>query len=180
MTIQIIKSSLKNVFEIRPIIQKDIRGNFVKFFRSSTFIEHGLSANFTEDFYSTSKAGVIRGLHFQLPPLNGAKLVFCVAGNVMDVALDLRKDSPTFGCHQVFDLSEDLCSGVYIPIGVAHGFYVKSKFATILYKVGAEYSLEHDSGILWSSAGIEWPTEDPIISTRDRGLVRLENFSSPF
>jgi dTDP-4-dehydrorhamnose 3,5-epimerase len=159
---------------------KDTRGSFVKVFLESRFQEQGLATDFREDYFSFSNAGVLRGLHFQLPPKDHAKLVYCLQGKVLDVALDLRKGSPTFGQHQIFELSGDKANMLYLPKGLAHGFYAVDGPAVLVYKVTSEYDSKCDTGILWNSAGINWPTLSPVMSDRDRSFVTLAEFNSPF
>jgi dTDP-4-dehydrorhamnose 3,5-epimerase len=149
---------------------KDHRGTFVK-----------LPADFDtgEEFYTISGHHVLRGLHFQLPPAAVAKLVCCVWGSVMDVVLDLRRGSPAFGCHEARVLDSDNPKMVMIPPGVAHGFCVLGNRALMLYKQNGVYSREHDAGIRWDSAWINWPY-NPIISNRDNDFPHMDDFESPF
>jgi len=167
-------------FELRPIILKDSRGRFVKTFDENLFAEKGLETNYKEEYYSVSKRGVLRGLHFQLPPKDLAKLVYCVSGEVFDVVVDLRVNSPTYGSFKSFILNADQGCMVYIPRGLAHGFYTISQEAVMLYRVTALYSPEHDAGILWNSVNIPWPDDNPMTSERDNEFVPLSEFSSPF
>jgi dTDP-4-dehydrorhamnose 3,5-epimerase len=144
-------------------------------------IKHScLDTHYTEEYFSRSKQNVIRGLHFQLPPEECVKIVYCIDGEVMDVVLDLRVDSPTYGKYEIFNLNDRLANILYIPIGLAHGFYTKSKTATMMYKVSKSYAPDYDAGIHWDSAEIPWPTKTPIISTRDSEFISLDKFQSPF
>ena len=165
---------------LRPRIAADSRGRFVKIMHAEFFAAHGLRSDFREQYYSVSTMGVIRGFHFQVPPMAHVKLVTCVAGRVMDVVVDLRRGSPQFGRHEVFDLSEDTGVILYIPVGCAHGFLTRSESATLLYDVSSVYAPECDMGVRWDSAGVAWPVADAIISTRDRELPPLYGFDSPF
>lgn len=173
-------TKIPGCFEILPAILKDERGFFVKTFHRDVFAEHGLTTQFAEEYYTGSHRGVLRGLHFQVPPMDHVKLVTCVAGTVLDAVVDLRIGSPWYGKHAVFELSSDKANMIYLPAGLAHGFYVLSASAVLMYKVTSVYSPAHDSGILWNSAGIPWPGTDPLISKRDGGFVRLDDFKSPF
>ena len=165
---------------IRPRIQRDARGHFVKIFQHSAFRELGLRTDFVEEYYSVSRRGVLRGLHCQLPPHAHAKLVYCVAGTVMDVGLDLRRVSPTYRQHIVRELSAENGAAMYLPAGMAHGFYVRSEAATLIYKVTSEYAPLHDTGVRWDTAGISWPEQSPTVSERDSLLPSLDTFESPF
>jgi dTDP-4-dehydrorhamnose 3,5-epimerase len=129
---------------------------------------------------TVSAKGVLRGLHFQLPPHDHAKLVYCTAGEVMDVAVDLRVDSPTFRQFVCLTLSADQGNMIYLPPGLAHGFYTLSDSATLVYNVTTVYAPSHDAGIRWDSVGIPWPDQDPRVSERDHGFVAMEVFDSPF
>jgi len=170
----------KTVFEIISSIHEDQRGCFRKTFQDSVFRQLGMPVDFSEEYYSVSKKNVLRGLHFQLPPMDHEKIVYCPLGKVMDVVVDLRKKSDSFGQYQIFDLSAEKGNMIYIPKGFAHGFYTLSDEAIMMYKVTSLYSKEHDSGILWSSLGIPWPTTSPILSERDQSFLHLSDFDSPF
>lgn len=175
-----VESKIPGCYEIRPHIHKDERGVFVKTFHVSAFASMGMCTNYAEEYYSVSNKGVIRGMHFQLPPHDHIKLVYCTDGAVMDVIVDLRKGSPTFGKHASFKLSSEKANMIYIPKGIAHGFCVLSERATMIYKVTSVYAQESDCGIRWDSAGICWPIADPILSVRDQRFSSLEQFESPF
>lgn len=174
------ETDLPGCMEIIPRIFRDERGLFVKTFHNECFARHGLITDWREEYYSVSRRGVLRGLHFQLPPHDHEKLVYCTAGTVLDAVVDLRNGSPTYGRHVVLELSAAKGNMLYIPRGFAHGFYVLSDSATMLYKVSSVYSSDHDRGILWSSVGIEWEVEAPILSPRDMQLPHYCDFSSPF
>lgn len=173
-------TGLPGCFELRPPRSDDERGRFVKIFNFDAFVELGLDTDFREEYYSSSRQGVIRGLHFQVPPAHHTKLVYCVEGTVQDVVVDLRAGSPSFGKHAIIELSADAANMVYIPAGLAHGFCVLSKQATLVYKVTSQYSAPCDQGILWDSAGIDWAVTSPILSARDKSHPRLQDFLTPF
>ena len=177
---KIISTKIPGCYEIFPNIHKDPRGVFVKIFCYPTFKKFGLNTIFKEEYYSTSYKNVIRGLHFQLPPHDHIKLVYCISGIVKDVVVDLRIDSPTFGKHLSFNLSSEIGNMIYIPKGIAHGFCVLSKTSTLVYKTSSIYSPDRDSGIRWNSAKISWPTKNIIISDRDKSFSTLKDFNSPF
>ncbi len=174
------ETKIDGFFELRPKIIFDDRGSFVKVFNRSSFVELGLSANWSEQYYSSSKKEVIRGMHFQAPPFHHAKLVYCIEGEVLDVALDLRIGSSTYGQTASLVLSREHGNMAYLAPGLAHGFYVLSDSATLIYNVTSEYSENHDSGIHWNSFGFIWPTNPSSVSNRDAGLVAFDKFHSPF
>ncbi len=173
-------TAIPGCYEIQPRIFDDARGRFVKVFHRNVFAEHGLKVDFSEEYYSISRQGVIRGIHFQNPPMDHVKVIYCVQGEVFDVVVDLRLGSPSYGKSVTLTLSADKGNCVYIPKGLAHGFCATSESATLIYKASTEYSPEHDTGILWSSIGIVWPSASPVLSERDRGFITLSNFKSPF
>lgn len=172
--------SIPGCYEIIPQVFKDQRGVFVKTFHEEQFASRGLQTTFAEEFYSLSYQGVLRGLHFQVPPRDLVKLVYCVSGAALDVVVDIRVGSPTFGRHAVCELSAEKANMVYIPSGLAHGFYARTTQVLMMYKVSAVYSPEHDAGILWSSLDIPWPDQAPVISERDANFVQFAEFKSPF
>ena len=126
------------------------------------------------------KKKVLRGLHFQIPPHAHQKLVYCLIGEVIDVAVDLRINSPTYGQYDCINLSSRKRNGIFIDIGLAHGFYTKSESAILLYNVSTEHSPALDSGIRWDSVGIPWGDDKPIISKRDQEFDCFDKFLSPF
>jgi dTDP-4-dehydrorhamnose 3,5-epimerase len=161
-------------------VRRDARGSFVKTFQKDLFQAHGLVTEFAEEYYSTSRQNVLRGLHFQLPPHDHVKLVGCLDGEVMDAVLDLRSGSPTYGRHVHTRLRADDGVWVYLPRGLAHGFYTLSATALMAYKTSTAYAPTHDAGVLWNSAGIPWPCEMPILSDRDRQHAPFAQFLTPF
>lgn len=177
---KIVSTEVPGCFEIFPLIHRDLRGAFIKTFHAPTFIEFGLCVSFKEEYYSISTENVLRGLHFQLPPDDHVKLVYCISGRVKDVVLDLRLGSPSYGNHVCVELSAELGNMVYIPKGMAHGFCSLSDSSTMVYKTSTVHSPQLDSGIRWDSAGIIWPDSTMIISDRDRNLSALADFDSPF
>ena len=172
--------SIPGCYEIRTKVLRDDRGVFVKTLHRETFVRLGLEWRFAEEYYSVSRRGVLRGLHFQTPPRDLVKMVYCLEGEVLDAFVDLRKGSPTFGRHQTLSLTAEIANTVYLPAGLAHGFYVTSPRATLLYKVTQAYSPEHDKGVRWDSAGIPWPDDRPVVSSRDAGFPPLSDFKTPF
>ena len=158
----------------------DERGLFVKTFHESTLREVGIHFPLAESYFSFSKKGVIRGMHFQTPPHAHAKIVFCPVGAIRDVVLDLRRESETFGQYFSQELSAENHHALYIPPGCAHGFEALTEGAMTYYLVSSEYNPEHDAGVRWDSFGMEWRTASPILSARDAGFVALRDFDSPF
>ncbi|MEI7516089.1 MAG: dTDP-4-dehydrorhamnose 3,5-epimerase [Betaproteobacteria bacterium] len=175
-----IPSKLAGCYEVQPKVIEDARGRFVKVFHAPAFAAAGLVSDFAEEYYSTSHQNVIRGMHFQLPPMDHVKMVYCIEGEVLDVVLDLRLGSPTYGQFDLFTLSATRANSVYIPKGMAHGFCALSEKVVMVYKVSTVYSPGHDAGVLWNSMSIPWPTEKPLLSERDTGFPTLEAFHSPF
>lgn len=160
---------------------EDQRGSFIKTFHEEQFIKAGaLSINFKENYFSFSKKNVIRGMHFQIPPYQHAKLVYCIHGKVTDVILDLRKNSPSFGKIFSTELSLENHRGIYIPEGVAHGFIATTEEAGLMYNVTSIYNKEADQGILFNSFGFDWMTDNPILSDRDLSFPEFKHFNSPF
>ena len=141
----------------------DYRGSLIKTFHEPTFGQCGLETDFIEDYYSISNKNVLRGLHFQVPPHEHTKIVYCVCGKVFDVVLDIRKGSPTFGKFETFIINDENAHMIYISPGLAHGFYTLSDKAIMMYRVSTVYSPDSDSGILWNSANISWPCDEPIL-----------------
>lgn len=176
----IVACELPGVLELRPVVRGDRRGRLVKTIHAGFFAEHGMATSYSEQYFSESVQGVVRGLHFQSPPHDHHKLVTCLDGEVIDVVVDLRKSSRTYGRHACFRLDGRRANQVYIPTGFAHGFCALSSKATLLYNVGTVYAPSHDGGIRWNSAGIEWPVDDPVVSDRDAALPTLAEFASPF
>ncbi len=165
---------------LRPNVIRDDRGAFVKTVNSDLYAELGLESGFVEEYYTVSNRGVLRGLHFQVPPMDHVKLVYCVEGRVLDAVLDIRLGSPTYGKHLMCELDAETANILYIPRGFAHGFYALTDNAKMVYKVSSVYSRDHDQGILWNSAGIPWPTTEVRTSLRDRGFPSFPEFVSPF
>jgi dTDP-4-dehydrorhamnose 3,5-epimerase len=167
-------------YQIQLPVHSDARGNFVKTVASSQLAELGLETEFVETFYTISGENVLRGMHLQLPPADHAKFVYCVAGAVMDVCLDVRRGSPALGRHIAIELAAERNNALYLPRGVAHGFYVRQAPAIMVYHVTSEHEPRLDSGIAWNSFGAKWPTHAPLLSVRDAALTPFQDFASPF
>ena len=181
---EVIKTNIDGVFIIEPRVFSDARGYFFESFSQREFEQKVRKINFVQDNESKSSYGVMRGLHFQAPPFAQSKLVRCVRGRVLDVAVDIRRGSPTYGQHVAVELSEDNHRQFFIPRGFAHGFAVLSETAVFQYKCDNFYHPEADGGIsiLDSSLGIDWriPTEHAILSDKDTKHPLLKDFESPF
>jgi len=158
----------------------DDRGSFVKTFHETTLAQYGISFDLKESYFSLSKKDVIRGMHFQTPPHQHAKVVFCPQGAILDVIVDLRKGSATYGHYFAQELSAENHKAYYIPEGFAHGFKSLTDDAITYYLVSSEYSKEHDTGILYNSFGFDWGVASPVISERDMSFPALAEFDSPF
>ena len=160
--------------------QFDHRGAFVKTIQEPVFNRYGMRTDFMEQFLTTSKRNVLRGMHCQLPPHDHAKFVSCVYGRILDVVVDLRVNGPSFGACISAVLDASSARGIYIPPGCAHGFVTLSDEAITLYNVTSLYAPGSDSGVHWRTINFSWPVIDPIISERDQNLISLQEFQSPF
>lgn len=168
--------SLKGLLLITPRVFEDERGFFLERYSQRVFAEQGgLDLTFVQDNHSRSTRGILRGMHYQVAPFAQHKMVWVTRGEVLDVAVDVRPNSPTFGQWQGVILSEDNKQMLLLPQGFAHGFAVLSDVADFQYKVTAPYSREHDRGIRWDDpqVGIEWPLTDPVLSARDMNAPSL-------
>ena len=181
---EVIKTDIDGVVIIEPRIIKDERGYFFESFSQREFEEKVGRINFVQDNESKSIYGVMRGLHFQKPPYAQSKLVRCVQGAVLDVAVDIRKDSPTYGQHVAVELTEDNHRQLFIPKGFAHGFVVLSGIAVFQYKCDEFYHPEVDGGIsiLDDTLGIDWKIDlnDARLSVKDTQHPLFKDFDSPF
>ena len=181
---KILKTPIAGLLVIEPQLFRDARGWFVETYQEERYREAGIDARFVQDNQSCSSYGVVRGLHFQRPPYTQAKLVSCTHGRVLDVAVDLRKDSPTFGQHFAVELNEDNHLQFYIPKGFAHGFSVLSEKAVFSYKCDELYHPEADGGILLSdpALGIDWqiPAAERILSDKDKKHPLISELDNPF
>ena len=180
----IIETSIDGLLILEPWIFEDSRGYFFESFSQREFDEKVGKITFVQDNESKSSYGVMRGLHFQRPPFTQTKLVRCVKGAVLDVAVDIRKGSPTYGQHVAVELTEENHRQFFISKGFAHGFAVLSETAVFQYKCDEFYHPEADGGIsiLDGSLGIDWiiPMEKAILSEKDTKHVQLKDFDSPF
>lgn len=170
------KTELEGVLIIEPKVHSDLRGSFYESYVKKKYEEHGIYDGFIQDNHSMSRKGVLRGLHYQENP-GQAKLVRVTRGEVFDVAVDIRKGSPTFGKWSGVRLSDENHRQLYIPIGFAHGFCVLSESAEFLYKCSEYYAPSGERGILWNDPdiGIAWPIKGPILSEKDERHPRLRD-----
>ncbi len=177
------ETGLKGAYIVKPKVFRDERGFFLEPYSEKVFAENGINARFVQDNHSMSvPKGVLRGIHFQLPPHEQAKLVRVTKGRVFDVIVDLRKDSPTFGKGESFELSADNFEMLFIPRGFGHAFLTLEDNTEFMYKVDNPYAPESESGIIWNDPdlAINWPIKNPILSEKDGKLPTLKNLSAYF
>ena len=167
---------------IKPSRHSDHRGFFSETYSRRLYAEMGIDVEFVQENHSLSRAvGTLRGLHFQAPPHPQAKLVRCVRGMIFDVAVDIRRNSPTFGQWESHKLTAENGHQLYVPVGFAHGFVTLEPDSEIVYKCTDYYAPETEGAVHWSSCGIDWPlTVDPILSDKDVIAPAFTNFVSPF
>lgn len=180
----LIKTKLEGLVVLKPTVFKDNRGYFLESYNQKNINKLLGNVNFVQDNESESFQGVLRGLHFQKPPFAQSKLVRCLKGKVLDVALDLRNDSKTYGMIETILLSEENKEQLFIPKGFAHGFVVMSESATISYKVDNYYKPEFESGVIWNDPdlNIDWRINksEIVVSEKDTKLQPFNNFVTPF
>ena len=179
---KIIETEIPDVKLVIPSVFKDDRGYFMEAYRESSFRDAGINTNFVQDNQSLSGKGILRGLHFQAPPYAQAKLVKVVAGAVLDVAVDIRPNSPTYGKHVKQVLSIENMHQLYIPEGFAHGFVTLEENTVFQYKCGDYYNKESEGAIFWNDTdlNIDWGIENPMISEKDKEAPLFMDFVSPF
>ena len=169
-----LETKIPDVVLLEPEVHGDERGFLVETFSASAWGELGVGVDFVQDNHSRSRQGILRGLHFQTSP-GQAKLVRCVRGRIFDVAVDLRRDSPTYGRWEGHELDDERHRQVFVPLGFAHGFCVLTETADVHYKLSSYYDAATEAGIAWDDPqiGVEWPLSDPQLSDRDRSAPRL-------
>lgn len=174
--------SIPDVIKIETDIHKDQRGHFAEVFKRSDFVAQGLPGDFVQFNHSKSVKNVLRGLHYQLNPKAQGKLVSVTSGEIVDVAVDIRKNSPTYGKWVSATLSSKSKNMLYIPAGFAHGFCVTSETAEMLYFCTELYSPEHERGIIWNdpTLNIAWPTNEPITAEKDAAFPSLAEAENNF
>ncbi len=171
------KLNFEGAVLITPRVFPDGRGFFLESFKRSDFEKAGLPADFVQDNHSKSSKGVLRGLHYQRTPAAQGKLLRCSKGSILDVGVDIRRDSPTFGKWLAVELSAENAKMLYLPPGFAHGFLTLTDTAELLYKCTEEYSQAYDAGIRWDDPdiGVEWGITDPLLSAKDKALPFLKD-----
>jgi len=176
------KSKLEGVVEITPNVFGDDRGYFLESYSKQLFLENGIDIDFVQDNQSLSSKGVLRGLHFQAPPYAQDKLVRVISGRVLDVVLDIRKNSPTYGQHEIYELTANKKNMLLVPKGFAHGFATLEDDTIFVYKCSNLYNKECEGGVLWNdeALAIKWGINNPIVSEKDKILPLFRDFESPF
>ena len=179
---ELIKTSINGLLIIKPDVFKDDRGYFFETYNKERLAKEGIAIDFVQDNESKSAKGVLRGLHFQKPPYAQGKLVRVTKGAVMDVAVDLRKDSPTYGKWESVVLTEENKLQFWIPEGFAHGFVTLEDDTIFAYKCTNVYNKESEGSLLWNDPdiNIEWNIENPILSEKDKVSPLFKNFETPF
>ena len=179
----ILEKKIKGVYEIILTPLNDERGYFMRTYDYKVFEYFGIHRDWVQENHSRSeKKGIIRGLHFQFPPYNESKLIRCIKGAVLDIYLDLRKDSPSFGRWETVELSEQNKKMLFLPRGFAHGFCTLTEVSEVVYKVDNFFSKDHDSGIRWNDPTLRmrWPVENPVISEKDMKLMTFDEFVNKY
>ncbi|MFA5419198.1 MAG: dTDP-4-dehydrorhamnose 3,5-epimerase [Bacteroidales bacterium] len=179
---EIIKTNIPDLYIVKPAIFEDHRGYFFESYNKEVFLRHGIDQNFVQDNESKSQKNVLRGLHFQKPPFAQGKLVRVIRGAVLDVAVDIRKSSPTFGKWASIELTQDNKWMYWVPPGFAHGFVTLEDNTTFFYKCTNMYNKESEGSILWNDPflNIDWRTDQPILSEKDKTSPLFKDFISPF
>ncbi len=169
-----LETKLDGVVLLEPEIHGDARGFMVETYRSDTWAELGIGVEFVQHNHSRSSRATLRGLHFQTAP-GQAKLVRCPRGRIFDVAVDLRRSSPTYGRWEGYELDDETHRQLFVPVGFGHGFVVLSEEADVAYLLSSTYDPATESGIAWDDpdVGVEWPVDDPLLSERDTQAPRL-------
>ncbi len=173
---------IPDVILIQPKVFGDERGFFMETYKASEFKKNGIDYDFVQDNHSRSQKGVLRGLHYQLKPMEQGKLVRCVKGRIWDVAVDIRKGSPWYGKWVAVELSEENKLMLWVPPGFAHGFVALEDGTEVIYKVTKEYAPELDRGIIWNDPdlAIDWPIENPVLSEKDGNLPKFKDAENNF
>jgi len=179
---EVIKTKIEGLLIINPKVFADARGYFFESYNETVFKQNGIEANFVQDNQSLSNTGVLRGLHFQAPPFDQGKLVRVINGAVLDVAVDIRKNSPTYGEYVAMELTEENKTMFYIPPGFAHGFLTLRDNTIFSYKCTNVYNKASEGCVLWNDKdiNINWNISNPILSEKDLVGTPLKEFTSPF
>jgi dTDP-4-dehydrorhamnose 3,5-epimerase len=179
---EILETKIKDLLIIKPRVFEDARGYFFESYNKDVFTKHHIHVDFIQDNQSLSHRGVLRGLHFQSPPFAQGKLVRVITGAVLDVAVDIRKNSPTYGEHVTIELTEENKTMFYIPPGFAHGFATLRDNTIFSYKCTQTYHKESEGTVLWNDSDlkIDWQLENPLLSDKDMNGIIFKSFESPF
>jgi dTDP-4-dehydrorhamnose 3,5-epimerase len=179
---EIVETRIPDLYVVKPTVFKDNRGYFFESYNKEAFLRSGIDQNFVQDNESKSVKGVLRGLHFQKPPFAQGKLVRVIKGAVRDVAVDLRKSSPTYGQWASIDLTEDNKWMYWVPPGFAHGFVTLEEDTVFFYKCTNVYNKASEGSIRWNDPdlNINWGIENPILSEKDKNAPFFKDFVSPF
>jgi len=174
---QVVKTRFEGLIEFIPEVFHDNRGWFYEYYTEREFSKHGITHSFVQDNQSFTRKGCIRGLHLQLPPAAQAKLVSVITGRILDVVVDLRAGSPTFGQHYTCEMDGNRHNMMYVPAGFAHGFAALED-TVFFYKCSDYYSRENEAGVKWDDPelAIKWPIENPVVSSKDQALPSFEEF----
>jgi dTDP-4-dehydrorhamnose 3,5-epimerase len=169
-----VETDIEGLVLVEPDVHGDERGFLVETFRDDAWRELGIEEQFVQDNHSRSGRDILRGLHFQISP-GQAKLVRCLRGRIWDVGVDLRRDSPTYGRWEAYELDDELHRQLFVPVGFAHGFCVLSDTADVAYKLSSHYDPATEAGVAWDDpdVGVEWPVAEPRLSERDRTAPQL-------
>lgn len=177
---EFVKTEIEGLYLIKPRIFEDDRGKFIKTFHLNTLNDHGLKGDFKESYYSISQKNVLRGMHFQTPPEDHEKLIYVPRGSILDVVLDIRRKSPTYGKYVSQHLNAENGYIFYIPKGCAHGFLSLEDNTNVTYMQTGMYAPNNDGGINCHSFGFDWGIETPIVSDRDLSFDNFSDFNTPF
>jgi dTDP-4-dehydrorhamnose 3,5-epimerase len=179
---EVLATGIADLFIIQPKVFEDNRGYFFESYNKKAFEKHGIHATFVQDNQSLSQRGILRGLHFQAPPHAQGKLVSVTKGAVLDIAVDIRKASPTYGKHFSIELNEKNKTMLWIPEGFAHGFLTLEDQTIFTYKCTNFYNKESEGSIIWNDAqiGVNWGISDPVLSEKDKIGISLKEFKTPF
>lgn len=174
------KTKIKELYCIQNKKIEDERGSFIKVFQKKNYEDNGIQVKFDEVFFSVSIKNVLRGFHFQNPPYDLQKLIWVTHGEILDVVIDLRKNSKTFGkCHSEI-LNDKNNLAIFTPVGIGHAFLCLSERCHVIYCTSNHYSAVHDSGVRWNSVDFNWPIDNPILSIKDKSLPTFESLESQF
>ena len=179
---EVLETKIKDLFIVKPKVFADSRGYFFESYHKEVFSKNNIPVEFIQDNQSLSHKGVLRGLHFQSPPFAQGKLVRVITGSVLDIAVDIRKNSPTYGEHVSIELNEENKTMFYIPPGFAHGFVTLCDNTIFSYKCTQVYNKESEGTVLWNDLdlSIDWKTQNPLLSDKDIAGTIFKDFKSPF